>query len=87
MDKLKNSNACGIDISAKEHVVAVPQDRDSQCIRTFCTFTQDLHQLANWLLQCKVDSVVMESTGVYWYHLHGVTRIRFGSVSGKCATR
>lgn len=72
MDKLKNSNACGIDISAKEHVVAVPQDRDSQCIRTFCTFTQDLHQLANWLLQCKVDSVVMESTGVYWYHLYTV---------------
>lgn len=72
MDKLKNSSACGIDISVKEHVVAVPQDRDRQSVRTFGSFTQDLHQLAQWLLQCKVDSVVMESTGVYWYHLYTV---------------
>jgi len=72
MDKLLKLNACGIDISAKEHVVAVPQDRDTQSVRTFGSFTQDLHQLAGWLLQCKVDSVVMESTGVYWYHLYTV---------------
>lgn len=72
MDKLLKLNACGIDISAKEHVVAVPADRDTQSVRTFGSFTQDLHHLANWLLQCKVDSVVMESTGVYWYHLYTV---------------
>lgn len=72
MDKLKNSNACGIDISAKEHVVAVPEGRSSQPVRTFGTFTEDLHQLAKWLLECKVDTIVMESTGVYWFHLYTV---------------
>ena len=30
------------------------------------TFTSDLHALADWLLQCGVQSVAMESTGVYW---------------------
>jgi len=72
MDKLKNSNACGIDISAKEHVVAVPEDRSSQPVRTFGTFTEDLHLLAKWLLDCKIDTIVMESTGVYWFHLYTV---------------
>ena len=35
-------------------------------VREFATFTPDLHQLAAWLKQCAVDTVVMESTGVYW---------------------
>lgn len=72
MDKLLNLNACGIDISSKEHVVAVPEGRDSQSVRSFGTYTEDLHQLAIWLQKCQVDTVVMESTGVYWYHLYTV---------------
>jgi transposase len=72
MRKLLKLNASGIDISTKEHVVAVPEGRDKKNVRTFGTYTKDLHALAKWLLKCKVDSVAMESTGVYWYHLYTV---------------
>src|SRR4029453_9825372 len=30
------------------------------------TFTADLHALVAWLLACGIDTVAMESTGVYW---------------------
>lgn len=72
MRKLLNPNAGGIDISAKEHVVAVPEDSDRESIRTFSTYTEDLHRLAKWLIRCGVGTVAMESTGVYWYHLYTV---------------
>jgi transposase len=61
-----NPNAAGIDIGSAEHWVAVPEDRDEQPVRKFACFTQDLHAMAAWLKQCKVQTVVMESTGVYW---------------------
>lgn len=63
-----NLNAAGIDIGAKLHYVAVPNGRDpeGQDVRHFSTFTADLHKLADWLHQCKIDTVAMESTGVYW---------------------
>jgi transposase len=61
-----NPNAAGIDIGSAEHWVAVPEDRDEQPVRKFACFTQDLHAMAAWLKKCKVETVVMESTGVYW---------------------
>jgi transposase len=63
-----NINAAGIDIGAEFHYVAVPNGRDpeGQDVRHFATFTADLHQLADWLRQCKIDTVAMESTGIYW---------------------
>src|SRR3954466_217899 len=61
-----NLNAAAIDIGATAHFVAVPPGRDTLAVREFATFTADLHQLADWLQQCAVDTVVMESTGVYW---------------------
>ena len=61
-----NLNAAGIDIGATSHFVAVPPGRDAVTVREFATFTADLHQLADWLEQCGVDTVVMESTGVFW---------------------
>ena len=61
-----NFHAAGIDVGSREHWVAVPADRDAQPVRCFGTFTSDLHALADWLLQCGVKSVAMESTGVYW---------------------
>ena len=61
-----NLNAAGIDIGATSHFVAVPPGRDTVTVREFATFTADLHQLADWLEQCGVDTVVMESTGVFW---------------------
>lgn len=66
-----NFNAAGIDIGAKVHYVAVPEGRDpeGQDIRNFGTFTSDLYAIADWLKQCQIDTVAMESTGVYWIPL------------------
>jgi transposase len=66
-----NLNAAGIDIGAEEHWVAVPPGRDpaGQDVRRFAAFTGDLCVLADWLEQCGIDTVVMESTGVYWIPL------------------
>ena len=59
-------NAAGIDIGATEIYVAVPEGRCPETVRHFCTFTEDLHQAAQWLKACKIESIAMESTGVYW---------------------
>ncbi|MCP9760868.1 IS110 family transposase [Aquitalea sp. S1-19] len=59
-------NAAGIDIGAQFHVVAVSPERDEQPVRSFRSFTQDLHALATWLKQVGISTVAMESTGVYW---------------------
>lgn len=59
-------NAAGMDIGARELVVAVPTDRDTTSVRAFATCTPDLHALVDWLLQCGIDTVAMESTGVSW---------------------
>ena len=62
-------HAAGIDIGAREIYVAVPPDRDPKPIRVFATFTEDLLALRDWLKACGVQSVAMESTGVYWIPL------------------
>src|SRR5437016_6552765 len=64
-----NPMAAGIDIGATEIYVAVHPDCDAEPVRSFATFTEDLHRLADWLKACQVDSVAMESTGVYWIPL------------------
>jgi transposase len=69
-------NAGGIDVGATEIFVAVPADRDQDSVRSFPTFTQDLHELADWLKQCRVDTVAMESTGVYWIPLFQILEAR-----------
>lgn len=66
---LVNPNAAGIDISSKDHVVAVPEDRDDTPVRTFYSFTCDLHKIAEWLKKCRVDTIAIESTGIYWLQL------------------
>ncbi|MFQ5932965.1 MAG: IS110 family transposase, partial [Nitrospiraceae bacterium] len=62
-------NAAGIDIGAEGSHVAVPEDRDEVSVRSFGCFTEDLHELAHWLGACGIDTVAMESTGVYWVPL------------------
>jgi transposase len=59
-------NAAGVDVGANEIYVSVPPDRDPECVRSFPTFTADLHDAADWLQSCGIDTVAMESTGVYW---------------------
>jgi len=60
------ANAAGIDIGAREIFVAVPPDRDEHPVRVFSTFTEDLEEMAQWLVSCGITTVAMESTGVYW---------------------
>ena len=57
--------AAGIDIGSKFHVVAVPEELDTEPVRTFSTFTNDLYHLADWLKELGILTVAMESTGVY----------------------
>jgi hypothetical protein len=59
-------NAAGMDISPEEIVVAVPPDRDPQPVRVFRTFTPDLVVLLSWLVACGIDTVALESSGLYW---------------------
>ncbi|MBM4195378.1 MAG: IS110 family transposase [Gemmatimonadetes bacterium] len=59
-------DAAGIDCGSAEHFVAVPPDRDTTPVRSFATFTGDLHRLADWLTACRITHVAMEATGVYW---------------------
>ena len=69
-------DAAGIDIGAREMFVAVPPDRDEHPVRVFDSFTEDLHQLADWLIACGVTTVAMESTGVYWIPLYDILQLR-----------
>ena len=62
-------NAAGIDIGSASHYVAVPPDRDDEPVREFPSFTVDRNAVADWLKACAVDTVAMESTGVYWIPL------------------
>src|SRR6266513_5433950 len=64
-----NLDAAGIDIGSERHMVAVPEGRAEVAVREFGAFTGDLVSLADWLQQCGVTTVAMESTGVYWIPL------------------
>ncbi len=69
-------HAAGIDIGSRSHWAAVPKDRDEQPVREFSSFTHDLHLLADWLVACGIDTVAMESTGVYWIPLYEILEAR-----------
>ena len=71
-----HANAAGLDVGATEVYAAVRAERDEQPIRSFATFTRDLHELADWLSACEVDTVAMESTGVYWIPVHQILEAR-----------
>jgi transposase len=71
-----NPNAAGLDIGSEEIVVAIPPDRDEQPVRAFATFTPDLQALVDWLVVCGIDTVVMESTGVFWVPIYEVLEQR-----------
>jgi transposase len=61
-----HANAAGIDIGNASHYVSVPPEKDAQPIREFGSWTGDLERLADWLQALGIQSVVMQSTGVYW---------------------
>ena len=64
-----NPHTAGIDLGSREHWVCVPAESTTNNIRPFGCTTPDLLALANWLAECGVTSVAMESTGVDWIPL------------------
>lgn len=71
-----NKLAAGIDVGSKSHFVAVPEGCYEACVREFQSFTADLITLADWLDQCGIETVAMESTGVYWIPLYELLESR-----------
>lgn len=74
--EVKFPNAAGIDIGSSSHFVAVPPDRDDTPVREFPSFTVNLQEISDWLTACDVDTVAMESTGVYWIPLYELLESR-----------
>jgi transposase len=64
-----NPDAAGIDVHSNMHMVCVPADRDINPVQQFGANTADLHEIVAWLKKCRVKTVAMESTGVYWIPL------------------
>jgi transposase len=71
-----NPHAAGLDIGSEEIWACVPEDRDPQPVRSFGTFTPDLYMLAAWLHACRIETVAMESTGVYWIPVYEILEAR-----------
>ena len=71
-----NPDAAGIDLGATVHYVAVAADRDEKPVRHYGTLTEDLIELADWLKQCRITTVAMEATGVYWIPLFQILEDR-----------
>jgi transposase len=71
-----NPHAAGLDIGSEELWACVPEDRDAEPVRPFGTFTPDLYALAEWLATCRIETVAMESTGVYWIPVYEILEAR-----------
>jgi len=63
-------HAAGIDVGSERHYVAVPEGRDTETVRSFGSVTAELERLVSWLEACEIETVAMESTGVYWIPLY-----------------
>jgi transposase len=74
--EIVNRNVAGIDVGNESHFVAVPPGRDPQPVREFGSWTADLERMADWLKACGIETVVMQSTGVYWIALYDVLEAR-----------
>ena len=70
-----NFKVAGIDVGAAAHYVCVGS-LSEESVRRFGTFTQDLEALADWLVSLGVESVAMESTGIYWVNLYDTLESR-----------
>ena len=75
-DEVVFPNAAGIDVGASSHWVAVPRHATDDPVREFGAMTGDLNAMADWLLACGVDTVALESTGVYWIPVYDVLEQR-----------
>lgn len=71
-----NLHAAGLDIGAEEIWACVPAERAEPSVQAFPTFTVDLHSLADWLTSCQIETVAMESTGIYWIPVYEILESR-----------
>ena len=62
-----NPHAAGIDVGSRSHYVAIGQEQ--QDVKSFGVYAEDLTAIKQWLLDNKVTTVAMESTGAYWQNL------------------
>ena len=69
-------NAAAIDVGASSHWVAAPPHLSDNPVRESGPMTDDLNATADWLIACGVDTVVLESTGVYWIPVYEVLEQR-----------
>src|SRR6202049_2456136 len=74
--EIVNRNVAGIDVGNESHFVAVPPGREAQPVQEFGSWTADLERMADWLKACGIETVVMQSTGVYWIALYDVLESR-----------
>src|SRR5260370_42498411 len=74
--EIVHPNAAGLDIGAEEIWACAPPDREGETVKPFGTFTPDLNRLADWLVKYGVDTVAMESTGVYWVPIFEILEAR-----------
>jgi transposase len=71
-----NPHAAGLDIGSEEIWACVPDDRDAEPVRPFGTLTPDLYTLADWLAACRIETVAMKLTGVYWIPVYEILEAR-----------
>src|SRR5262245_15433623 len=71
-----NEHAAGLDVGSTFHVVAVRPDLDERPVRTFRSFSGDLHHMADWLMTLGIKTIAMESTGVYWIPVFEILEAR-----------
>lgn len=64
-----HENAGGVDVGNESHFAAVPGDRDPHPVQEFGCWTNDLIRMAEWLQKCRIDTVALQATGVYWIGL------------------
>jgi transposase len=74
--RVAHPDAAAVDVHADTHWVAVPPDRDQEPVRQFGACTADLEALADWLAACRITTVALESTGVYWIPLFELLEAR-----------
>lgn len=72
--RIVHPNAGGIDVGNESHFVAVPPDRDADPVREFGCWSAELHRMGKWLNSCRIDTVAVQATGVYWIPLCDILR-------------
>lgn len=72
LNSTTNPNAAGADIGATNIHICVPADRDVEFVKVFETYTSDLYKIRDWLKKCRITTVAMEATGIYWIPLYEI---------------